>query len=573
MSAAPTRRRPDPIYSLGILGLACAAVYVAVTVLSRQFVYGEGYRDRPIFPVLGLFALAFVLYLVALRVAVRASPRRGLLAMIVGCAVAFRAILLFSTPIQDVGIYRYVWDGSVGAARVNPYRYSPQQVEIHKPDDPLPPDLSQLVNLRTEAPERHKALLRVPEPHLPSAYPPVSQAVFTLVAQLTPDGASLEMHILTMKLCFILFDLGTLLVLVGLLRWSDRPLGWALAYAWCPLVLKEVANSGHIDSLAVFLTMLAVALAARAYCPAPSRSFAEHVRVRSPALMLAASAVLALAVGAKLYPLVLAPLLLGTYARLAGLGRALLPILCFVGTTAAVCWPMLPSRPAPPSAKGKEPAPRVRVQDPSRGLQVFLREREGNDFLFRLIVENLQPVDPAATHARAWFAVLPASWRDELTELTMEVPGVERSWAPFLAARGLTGLVFVLICGWLAWRGARARAITTWFEAAFLTLAWFWLLAPTQFPWYWLWALPLIPFARGRAWLAVSGLVFVYYLRFWLYYHHDNTPVAGTPYAGSRFFDLVVVWAVYLPWLAWLVLDWLWRRPRKISFDSTPGAP
>jgi hypothetical protein len=502
VTEVPTRRRLDPLHVLAILGLASAAVYVAVVVLGRQFLYGQGHRDRPILAVLGLCALAFVLYLVALRVAVRASRRRGLLALIVGCAVAFRAILLFSTPIEANGVYRSLWDGSVGAARVSPYRYSPQQVEIARPDDPLPPDLRRLVNLRTEAPERHKALLRVPEPHLPSAYPPVSQALFTLAAQLTPDGAALEVHLLAMKLCFVLFDLGTLLVLIGLLRWSDRPLGWSLAYAWCPLVLKEVANSGHTDSLAVFLTLLAVALAARAYCPAPGRSFAEHVRVRSPALMLAASGVLALAVGARLYPLVLAPLLLGTYARLAGLGRALLPALCFVGVTAAVCWPMLPSSPAPPPpAKGKGAEPRVRVQDPSRGLQAFLSQREDNDFLFRLVVENLKPV-PAAPQDRAWFAVLPVSWRNELTELATEVPGVERSRAPFLMARGLTGLVFVVVCGWLAWRGARAVKITDWLEAAFLTLAWFWLLAPTQYPWYWLWALPLIPFARGRAWLA-----------------------------------------------------------------------
>ncbi len=367
-----------------------------------------------------------------------------------------------------------------------------------------------------------------------------------------------------MKLFFVFFDLATLGVLVGLLRWADRPVGWALAYAWCPLVLKEVANSGHLDSLAVFLTLLAVALAARAYCPARSRTFAEHEQVRSPVLMLAAAVVLGLAVGAKLYPLVLAPLLLGTYARLAGLGRALLPTLCFLVTTAAVCWPMVPSAPAPPPpGKDKAQQPRVPVQDPSRGLKTFLRHWEMNDFLFRLAVENLEPANPAADQEPAWFAVVPASWRDELIQLATEVPDVEPSWAPFFLARCLTGLAFVVVCVCLAWRGARAATITGWLEAAFLTLAWFWLLSPAQNPWYWLWALPLIPFARGRAWLLVSGLLFVYYLRFWFLYHWPDSPVAGTPYAGERFFDLVVVWAEYLPWLVCLFLAWVWRRRRS----------
>ncbi|MFM9961618.1 MAG: hypothetical protein ACKV2Q_10370 [Planctomycetaceae bacterium] len=51
-------------------------------------------------------------------------------------------------------------------------------------------------------------------------------------------------------------------------------------------------------------------------------------------------------------------------------------------------------------------------------------------------------------------------------------------------------------------------------EATFLIIAWYWLLLPTQNPWYLTWCLPFLPFARGRAWFALSVLAFVYYLRF-----------------------------------------------------------
>ena len=100
-------------------------------------------------------------------------------------------------------------------------------------------------------------------------------------------------------------------------------------------------------------------------------------------------------------------------------------------------------------------------------------------------------------------------------------------------------------------------------EAGFLTLAWFWLLCPTQNPWYWTWALPLLPFARSRVWMAVSGFVLLYYLRFWLTYDWADTSVLGTGYMGSAFFDFVVTWLEFAPWFAWLTAGFFLRHRDK----------
>ena len=69
--------------------------------------------------------------------------------------------------------------------------------------------------------------------------------------------------------------------------------------------------------------------------------------------------------------------------------------------------------------------------------------------------------------------------------------------------------------------------------------------------------MPLLPFARGRAWMALSGLVFLYYLRFWLTRHFAEAPVLGTRYPGPWFFDYVVTWLEFGPWFLWLGRDWL----------------
>jgi len=103
---------------------------------------------------------------------------------------------------------------------------------------------------------------------------------------------------------------------------------------------------------------------------------------------------------------------------------------------------------------------------------------------------------------------------------------------------------------------------------AILGIAWFWLLSPTQNPWYWTWAMPLVMFARCRAWLLVSGLALTYYLRFWLDFHFVETEVLGTPYTGAPFFDFVVTWLEFGPWFVLLSAEAVWPRSAHGQVDS-----
>ena len=69
----------------------------------------------------------------------------------------------------------------------------------------------------------------------------------------------------------------------------------------------------------------------------------------------------------------------------------------------------------------------------------------------------------------------------------------------------------------------------------------------------------------------MSGVVLVYYLRFWFLYQFPNSPVAGTPYAGAAFFDYIVTWCEFGPWLACLILDHARRRIRARRGDEKMG--
>jgi hypothetical protein len=510
----------------------------------------------------------------AIRVALAAQQSRRLLALITVSAIAFRGTLLFSDPIEEIDLYRYLWDGQVVIAGGNPFQYSPRQVLSADRTERLPPELARLVDIQDRSRETAQILDRIHYGELPTIYPPTSQAVFAVAALCTPQSASLATRMIIMKAWFVGFDLATLWLVVLLLRWAEKPIGWSIAYAWCPLLLKEIANSGHLDALAVFLATLSLYLAVRALFPRkPTADISPPSSARSGLLICTAAAILTLAVGAKLYPLVLLPLLWVTTLCRLGWRKAIATGCISVLGTAIVLWPMVPKQnlaelppvrisataddlpPLPPPELG------ISARDPSQSLRAFLSEWEMNDFLFLLVMENVRPTDQLPREEVAWFSVVSESWRQSICGRVAEQSGVEPGRAPFFITRAATSLAFMITAFWLAVRPATRGDAEGYLEAAFLTLAWFWLLLPTQNPWYWTWALPLLPFARGRAWIALSGLALLYYFRFWLAAHFLNAPVFGTNYRGPQFFDYVVTCFEYGPWLLGLATAaWLRRR-------------
>ncbi len=575
-------------------GIASCLLYALMAWLSRRFEVDSDCQQRPILTFLAMATTAFALHLVALAAALRSENNRRLALVCIAFGLAFRLILLPSTPIQEIDIYRYLWDGAVVAEGVSPFRFSPHEVEAARSSGLGDEELQRLVQLCQRSPALARVLGQIHYGELPTVYPPVSQIVFGAAAMATPEDASLATRILVMKMLLLVFDLTTCALILTLLASNGRHCGWIIAYAWSPLVLKEIANSGHLDSIAVCLTTTAIVCLSM-----PISKRWEGSIGRKSILPIIAFGLLALAGGAKLYAVVLLPLFLLWTAVRHGWRAAAGGAFVFLAVGALAIWPMIRQRsPAdalqvrveldalngsnekqsdvlsqadldssfhrttttPPALSG--------MGDTLAGLRVFFSRWEMNDFLFLLAVENLKPID-RASEVRPWFSFVPQDCRELLTEPIAEMLGTTQETAAFLLTRVLTMAVFTLLALVFAGRSA-TRKPEAFLEAAFLTLAWFWLLLPTQNPWYWLWALALIPFARGRAWLAVSGLVFAYYLRFWLSYHFPTGPTLGTSYAGSQLFDFLVTWIEFGPWLLTLFACSLIRRRRPNAWDCSP---
>jgi alpha-1,6-mannosyltransferase len=210
------------------MALACGAVAAETVLLLLFQAIGE---RRPAVGVT-LLVSAFLPYGVAVWMALRQVPRN--LPLWLGLTVLLHLVLLAQGPTLDDDLWRYRWDGKVVAAGINPY--------LH------PPDADVLTPLRDAGWER------ISFKQVRTIYPPLAELLFAAGYRL--DGHRLWPY----RGAAIAAHLASIAVLILLLRGAGAPAHRAFLYAWNPLIVKEVADSGHMDPWMV-LWLLAALLA------------------------------------------------------------------------------------------------------------------------------------------------------------------------------------------------------------------------------------------------------------------------------------------------------------------------
>jgi alpha-1,6-mannosyltransferase len=165
-------------------------------------------------------------------------PANTLLIILIGGAL-FRLILVpLDPPRLSTDIYRYVWDGRVQGAGINPYLYLPVDPQLAGlRDDSIYPNINRKEYAHT-------------------IYPPVAQIFFFAVTRVTQS-------IPGFKGVLVLVDLITVGLVAAILRAIGQPAERVIVYAWHPLPIFEFGGSGHIDAL--MICFIALALFARAH--------------------------------------------------------------------------------------------------------------------------------------------------------------------------------------------------------------------------------------------------------------------------------------------------------------------
>ena len=396
-----------------------------------------------------------------------ATLRRGevSLMLVIGIGLVMRLIYFASEPIREIDFLRYLWDAGAVQAGLNPFAVGPGEAISGQAG----PEWSALVG------QSRGVAQGISYGLLATIYPPVAQVAFWIAHLIDPWG------ITGLRIVFLAAELGGIGLLILLLRELGRSPAWVAIYWWNPLIAKEIINSAHMDALLV---------------PALAGALLLAVRARP----ILAGVALAVAAGVKVWPLVLAPILIWQGKWRTWMSAGIVTVL----VTVLIATPMILGR-----------------LDGNSGLVAYAGGWERNHALFGALRRMLEPL------------------------LYDDAAGV------FIANPNSVARVIVLIClavlsivlGWRMRDRARIPAAALAVSALLL------LLSPTAYPWYYVWVLPFLCVVPVRGLMLLGVLLPFYYLRFDM-----------ADWGNAHLFDRYIVWLEFGPVIALLAYDFIRGR-------------
>jgi len=447
-------KKTNIIYFLGILQLIVSFILL---IVSYRFSPEIQLTERPVLLFVAILISLSLIYLCAVNFRFSSENVRRLLFYIFVIGVLIRVVMLFSVPVLEDDFNRYLWDGAVSGTGINPYVHSPQQA--------LNDEVEKLGPLKKQAGE---ILNKINHPHIRTIYPPVSQFAFALSYKLAP------FNLTAWKLVLLLFDIVTFFLLLYSLRLMKiSPLN-ILIYWWNPLLINEVFGSGHPEVLAFPFVIAAFLLINRKY-------------------VISSMGGLALAVGVKLWPVFLFPLLLKKNSKT--FLNLLKPTIIFSVFIGLIFFPLI-----------------MINLDSSSGFIAYSKSWENNSSLFKIFLYTGEQI---------------LNYKDIH-------PGHAQRYTRYFVA--------LLTIAWVLYQSLKFdKSLFDLFRRSLFIVAAIFLISPTQFPWYYTWMLPFLAVAPRFSLLLLTTLLPLYYLRYYL-----------EPIGRLDVFNDYVVWIEFIP--VWILL-------------------
>jgi len=244
-------------------GLALLAMAGLVVLLVRPSI--DPARIRPLPLLIG----AWTAFLAAAWL-LRKVPRRASVVLILLGGIFIQAAAVSAPPHMSSDLYRYIWDGRVQAAGIDPYQYVPTATQLDGLRNEFLFSPSYVPGVKYcvspsyarshPAAELTPGCTRINRPTVPTIYPPVAEAYFLGVYYLHPaDDSSTPIQAATALAAVLV----TVLLLCGLAR-LGRDVRMAALWSWCPTVALEAGNNAHVDVIAVGIAAAAILVLATA---------------------------------------------------------------------------------------------------------------------------------------------------------------------------------------------------------------------------------------------------------------------------------------------------------------------
>lgn len=426
-----------------LLGVCLFILYTTISVLSGAITYDIHPRLVPVALFIFLAMLCGVITVYVFHRLSRHIP----LGVIFTAGLVFRLVMVPAAPILEDDWLRYLWEGALTAHGHNPAEAAPADAypPSLSPAFQIPIDDEERAALRALSAHNDDFAVEVAYPYLTTIYPGAAQAVFALAHMIKPF--SLE----TWRVVLITADSIVFLLIVRLLERTGTDRRRVLLYWWHPLPIICGINAGHMDILLGPPLLLAVLTA-----------------LNGRAILSGLS--LGLAVGVKLWPLVLAPLIFRRLVMKAG-NRISLPRLAAIALAFGVACLAASAYLCADLA--------LASVDAASGLSAYAQSWQKNSLFF--------PV---------------------LDAVLSVIPGL-----PEISSRlAVAGIIATLVLA-LAFRRSADDASKT-VTACLIIVGVMILLAPAGYPWYGLWFLFFLPAIPVAALSALSITLFLYYLRF-----------------------------------------------------------
>lgn len=416
-----------------LLGLGVIIYSLYVLFVSHTLIYDAkpGELQKIVFVVQRM--LIGLLFFIAILNINKLPIKENWIAWIIFTGLFARLLLIPSSPILEDDFYRYMWDGAVTANEFNPYVYSPQ--DVMDKNTGVPEKILTLSN------DSREIIHKINHPKMRTLYPALSQIVFAISYFFFPWS------ITGWKLVMLVGDIFLLFFLLKILKELALPISYVAIYWLNPVVLHEFFNTAHYDLFALLFTAISI-----------------YYFLRNE--FLTSGITLALAVGFKLWPVLLFPIMLRKISK--EKSKVLLSIIVFTFFVMIIFIPVLRAG-----------------YDENQGFMKYAANWINNAAVYTLLKDGI-----------------------ELFTTTFKIYYV----CADCVARWITGGIILLTLLFLLKKPANNNLELT--DKFVLIIAVSFLVSPTQFPWYLTWLILPLVFSPRFSLLLYVFLIPLYHLHY-----------------------------------------------------------